>query len=289
MTSALRTDLHEKNRQSWNEATKAHNSHKGDQGAFLRSGGSTLFPEELDLLGEVRGTNLVHLLCNSGQDSLSLAALGAQVTGVDISDEAISFARQLSSDSGIAATFHRSDVFDWLAAQVENSPRFDLAFSSYGAIGWLSDLQAWMRGVAATLVPGGRLVIVEFHPFAFQFDPKWQLKYDYFGGSPCFEEDGVGDYVADSGDGLWPQGTTEGLHGFSNPHPTYEFQWSLSEILGAVLSAGLVLERFEEYPYSNGWKGFEGMRQDSSRRFYAPEELPQLPLMFGLSARKNSP
>ncbi|MCH9648717.1 MAG: class I SAM-dependent methyltransferase [Deltaproteobacteria bacterium] len=284
----MRTDLHEKNRQSWNEATRAHNSHKGDQGAFFRGGGSTLFPEELDLLGEVKGTHLVHLLCNSGQDSLSLAALGAQVTGVDISDEAISFARQLSSDSGIAASFHRSDVFDWLAARDADSPRFDLAFSSYGAIGWLSDLQAWMRGVAATLVPGGRLVIVEFHPFAFQFDPQWKLKYDYFGGSPMLEEGGVDDYVAESGDGLWPQGTTEGVRGFSNPHPTYEFQWSLSEIFASLLAADLTLERFQEYPYSNGWRGFEGMREGADRRFYAPEELPKLPLMFGLSARKGT-
>ncbi|MEJ5222192.1 MAG: hypothetical protein WHT63_09315 [Tepidiforma sp.] len=61
-----RRDLHELNRRSWNEATRAHNSHKGDQAAFFRAGGSTLFPEELDLLGPLEGKRLVHLQCNAG-------------------------------------------------------------------------------------------------------------------------------------------------------------------------------------------------------------------------------
>jgi 2-polyprenyl-3-methyl-5-hydroxy-6-metoxy-1,4-benzoquinol methylase len=107
----LARELHEDNRRSWNSATRAHNSHKGDQAGFLRSGGSTLFPEEAELLGDVAGQRLVHLQCNSGQDSLSLAALGADVTGVDISDEAVRFATTLSAQSGMPATFVRSDVF----------------------------------------------------------------------------------------------------------------------------------------------------------------------------------
>ncbi len=107
-----RNALLEDNRVSWNAATRAHNSHKGDQARFFREGGSTLRPEEIALLGNVHGLRLVHLLCNSGQDTLSLARLGAIVTGVDISDEAIAFARKLSADAGIPATFERADVFD---------------------------------------------------------------------------------------------------------------------------------------------------------------------------------
>src|SRR5689334_16683391 len=101
--------LREANRRSWNAATRAHNSHKGDQARYFREGGSTLRPEELGLLGEVAGLRVVHLLCNSGQDTLSIARLGADVTGVDISDEAITFATQLAVEAGIAATFARDD------------------------------------------------------------------------------------------------------------------------------------------------------------------------------------
>ena len=39
-----RKDLHEKNRLSWNAAMPAQNSHKHDQAAFLRAGGSSLAP-----------------------------------------------------------------------------------------------------------------------------------------------------------------------------------------------------------------------------------------------------
>ncbi|MGH2345354.1 MAG: class I SAM-dependent methyltransferase, partial [Chloroflexota bacterium] len=109
-----RKDLHEKNRLSWNAAMPAQNSHKQDQAAFLRAGGSTLFPEERELLGDIAGLSLVHLLCNDGESTLSCAQLGATVTGVDISDAAIEIARRLARETRIAATFHCMDVFDWI-------------------------------------------------------------------------------------------------------------------------------------------------------------------------------
>src|SRR4051794_22698956 len=109
------SSLHEANRLSWNEATVAHNSHKGDQAAFYRAGGNKLFAEDFELLGDIRGLDAVHLQCNSGQDTLSLVTMGASLTGVDISDEAIDFARRLSTESGVPATFIRSDIYDWLA------------------------------------------------------------------------------------------------------------------------------------------------------------------------------
>src|SRR5689334_8773165 len=129
----MRKDLHEENRLSWNAATEAHNSHKGDQAAFFRQGGLTLYAEEIALLGDVKGLSIVHLQCNAGQDTLSIARLGAQMTGVDISDTAIDFARQLSQDCGIAATFQRMDIYDWLEQTAQSEQRFDIAFCSYGA------------------------------------------------------------------------------------------------------------------------------------------------------------
>jgi 2-polyprenyl-3-methyl-5-hydroxy-6-metoxy-1,4-benzoquinol methylase len=110
-----RKRLREQNRFSWNGVVGAHDSHRGDLAGFLRAGGNTLFPEELELLGDLEGKALAHLQCNSGGDSLSLAVRGATVTGVDISDAAISSARRLSKQTGIPAGFERADVYDWLA------------------------------------------------------------------------------------------------------------------------------------------------------------------------------
>ncbi|GMQ77825.1 MAG: hypothetical protein BMS9Abin02_0315 [Anaerolineae bacterium] len=130
----LRRDLHEENRTSWNEATVAHNSHKADQVQFFKNRGSTLFPEELSLLGDVSDQKIVHLQCNAGQDSISLALLGADVLGVDISDTAINFAKELSAGSGVAARFVRADLYDWFKNCSDQQGIFDIAFSSYGSI-----------------------------------------------------------------------------------------------------------------------------------------------------------
>ncbi len=284
----MRHELHEENRRSWNAATVAHNSHKGDQAVFLRGGGSTLFPEERELLGEVAGRTLVHLQCNSGQDTLSLAALGAAATGVDISDEAVDFARRLSAESGIPAAFERADVYDWLAAAGSAERRFDLAFSSYGAVCWLSDLRAWARGIAGVLAPGGRFVLVEFHPVASMFDEKMRLFFPYFSGGRAFAwDEGVRDYVALSGEGLLHGAEyREGVVDFHNPHRAHEFAWGLGDVVGALLDAGLVLEALREWPYSNGCSFYEGMRPLPGRRWAPPEGVPEIPLMYGVAARK---
>jgi len=280
----LKKELHEANRLSWNAATRAHNSHKGDQARFLREGGSTLFPEELGLLGELKGRSLLHLQCNSGQDTLSLVHHGAEVTGVDISDEAIDFARRLSADSGLPGTFERADVYDWLAAAP--AQRFDRVFSSYGAIYWLSDLEPWARGIARVLRPGGRFVLVEFHPTLWIFDEKLKLTYPYSGGHHVPEAMGVGDYVALSGKGLVPWGYEEGVRDFKNPHPSHGFQWGIGDIINPLLRHGLMLERLEEYCYANGWNGIAGMREAPGNRYLLPEGVPELPLLLGLQVRK---
>ena len=277
-------DLHEENRLAWNEATRAHNSHKRDQAKFLREGGNTLFPEEIELLGDVRGLSLVHLQCNAGQDTLSLAQRGAVVTGVDISDEAIAFALQLAEDSEIPATFVRMDVYDWL---VETEQRFDLVFCSYGALCWLSDLGLWAQGIAAVLKPGGRFVCVDFHPFLMVFEDDWTLQYPYFSEGQVFTwEEGVGDYVAASGEALAPSGYVEGVQDFQNPNRVHEFQWTVAEIVTALLDAGLTITALREYPYSNGAKLCQGIRETPGGRMIPPQGMPSLPLMVGIVAQK---
>jgi SAM-dependent methyltransferase len=277
--------LHEENRRSWNAATDAHNSHKRDQAGFLRDGGSTLFPDEIELLGELAGKSLVHLQCNAGQDTLSLARLGAVVTGVDISDTAIAFATQLSIDAGIPATFVRQDVYDWLAEAGTNAARYDIVFCSYGAICWLSDLTTWAQGIAAILHPDGRFVVIDFHPYAMTLDEHWQRAYPYFaGGAATRWDEGIGDYVAMSGEALAPSGYETGIEAFANPHPVHEFLWGIGEIVTALIEAGLRITALREYPHSNGAKLFDDMRELPGKRMVPPEGTPSLPMMYGIVA-----
>ena len=277
---------HEINRLSWNEATKAHNSHKGDQAAFFRAGGSTLFAEERGLLGDVAGETLLHLQCNCGQDSLSIVRhLRAIVTGVDISDEAIRFARQLSRDSGIQARYVRADIYDFFA---DASERYDNIFSSYGVLCWLSDLAAWGRGIARSLNPGGRFILVDFHPALMMFDQQWQLRHEYMGGVPYELESGVGDYVAWTGAAAEVDALLPGIRDFRNPRPGVEFQWGVAEVASALIDAGLRLSHFAEYNYCNGFKPMADMVDLGGRRYAMPAHLPQnTPMMFSLVAESK--
>lgn len=266
-------------RRSWNLATRNHNARKGDQGALLRSGRDVLFPEELELLGPLKGVSLVHLQCNAGQDTLGLARRGAKVTGVDFSDEAIAFARTLSVDSSLPADFVESEVVSWL----HSTPlRFERAFCSYGVTGWLDDLHAWASGVFRVLEPGGRLVYVEFHPLTYSITREFKLGGDdYFETQPFGEP--VSDYVAESGDGL---GAVAHAETVENAIPATSWQHGMGEVLDALARAGLVLERVQEWPYANGCKLIETLVPLGERRWGWPPGVARLPLMYGVSARR---
>ncbi len=278
----------DQNRRSWNAVVGAHDSHRGDLARFLGAGGSTLFPEERRLLGGLSGLTLAHLQCNSGGDTLSLAGLGAAVTGVDLSDEAIRSARSLSEGGGIPARFVRADVYDWLAEAATRGERYDVVFASYGVVCWLQDLDRWARGIASILQPGGRFVLVDFHPAAEVFDEDWNPARDYpSGGEPSLLEEGVGDYVGASSGGLTPAGFAGGVRGFENPEPCLLFRWGLGEVVTALPRAGLEVTALEEYPHSNGERHCAGMREMPGRRMLPPENVPAVPLMYGLRAEKN--
>ena len=276
-------DALEQTRRSWNHATRNHNAHKGDRAALLAAGLELLYPEELDLLGDLEGVDLVHLQCNAGQDTLCLARRGATATGVDFADEAVTFARELSTGSGIPATFVQAEVQSWME---QTDQRFDVAFTSYGTTGWLRDIARWGRGVHRILRPGGRLVYVEFHPVSWSVAPEPPFGLtgdDYFAEEPFLEP--VGDYVAESIDGKG-LGAIELGETTENTIPATSWQHGMAQVLQAVIDAGLALERIEEWPYSNGYRAKSGLVLVGDRRFGWPEGTARIPLMYGLSARR---
>jgi SAM-dependent methyltransferase len=162
--------------------------------------------------------------------------------------------------------------------------RFDLAFSSLGATGWLPDLDAWARGVERVLVPGGAFVYVEFHPAAWSFDKELALKGDDYFAEGIFREP-VGDYVLESGAalGVVTEGPSE-----PNTIPATAWQHGMGKVLDALARAGLVLERVREHPYSNGCRLLSRLVPDptDARRWVFPEGVARVPLMYGLRARK---
>lgn len=277
------------NRRSWNAATTAHLSHRSGMADYLRGGGSTLFADERNLLGDVAGQRVIHLQCHTGEDTLSLAQVGAIATGVDLSDVAIDAARDLSRDAGIDATFVCAEVCDWLDTVTRDGVRADVVFASYGVICWHDDLQRLMDGVAGVLAQGGRFVLVEFHPVAAMFDADWQFRFAYGDGRALHSADGVGDYVGASGDTLTPGGFDAGVQEFRNPWPAHLHQWGLGDVVSAVAAAGLRVETLRELPWLNGERAFNRMQPttDGERRLRPPSDVPELPLLYALSAQRT--
>ncbi len=154
----------EHNRQSWNELTPLHfNSEFYDVEGF-KQGKTSLNHIELNEIGDVSEKKLLHLQCHFGMDTLSFARMGADVTGVDLSDEAIRTAQQLSSELNIPARFIQSNVYE---IDQKLDEKFDIVYTSYGAINWLNDLDLWAKIIDRFLKPGGKFYIIEFHPFIY--------------------------------------------------------------------------------------------------------------------------
>ncbi|UCC44032.1 MAG: class I SAM-dependent methyltransferase, partial [Candidatus Zixiibacteriota bacterium] len=129
---------HEKNRAAWNQIVDLHIKHMEYRTTEVIGGGSSLKPIELKALGDVKGKSLLHLMCQFGLDSLSWARLGADVIGVDISDQSIRRANEIMARTDLKAGFVRCDVLD-LVGEIDR--QFDIVFQSYGTHVWVSDIR----------------------------------------------------------------------------------------------------------------------------------------------------
>ena len=223
---------------------------------------------DADALGSLAGLEVVHLQCHLGTDTLSWARHGARVSGLDFSPKSIEAARTLASDCGIDARFYCADVYD--AVEAVGGRRFDIVYTGIGALGWLPDLQLWAQVVAGLLRTGGVLYLVEIHPLVIgMMHDGRTLDLDVFEADFVRWDDKGGTYAA-------PDAVMENT-------VTYERAHSLSDVITAVLDAGLTLELFHEQSYTNApWPWTE--RGDDGY-YRLPAGRPRFPLTYSLRAR----
>lgn len=260
-------DYTEINRKSWNKKTDFHlKSEFYDMDGFLQ-GKSSLNDIELELLGDIKGKSLLHLQCHFGQDTISLATLGADCVGVDLSDNAIRNATRIATELDATARFICSDLYD-LPKHLDE--RFDIVFASYGTIGWLPDLDRWAEIVSTFLKPGGRFVFVEFHPVVWMFDDNFEtIGYNYFNTGPIVE-------------------TYEGTYADKSADLKQEYvMWnhSLGEVIGGLLKSGLQLKHFEEFDYSP-YNCFYNTKLIAPKKYRIVHLDNRIPMVYALVAEK---
>ncbi len=272
----MRDEHRELNRRWWDERVPIHTESEFYDVDAFKAGAQTLEPFELEEVGPVESKRLVHLQCHFGLGALSWARRGASVVGLDFSGPAIEAARELTALLDLDASFVAADLYD--AVEALRGERFDVVYTGLGALNWLDDLPRWASIVVQLLSPGGFLYLSEFHPFADVFaDEDLTVAYDYF-------HDPAGLRLADDG------GTYADLEASTVHNATHEWAHPISEVLGAVLEAGLRLELFKEHDYtlSPRWPHLE-LDPDApvARNVYRqPEGTPHLPLIYSLRARR---
>jgi ubiquinone/menaquinone biosynthesis C-methylase UbiE len=262
----------EANRTLWNAWTRLHKDSEEYDLPGFRAGRCALKPIELAELGNVGGKTMLHLQCHFGLDTLSWARRGAQVTGVDLSDEAIHLARSLSSELGIPGEFLCSDLYE-LPRVLER--KFDIVFTSYGVLVWLRDILAWGEIIARFLKPGGTFYIAEFHPATMMFDnaeeaTDFRVAFPYFHRAEPIRWAGQGSYAA-------PDAPYHSV--------TYEWTHTLADVVSALIAAGLRIEHLHEFPYSI-CRSFPFLERDAHGLWRAPGREDSVPLLFSIKARK---
>lgn len=262
---------HDANRVAWNEGAAHYRAELADTVAFIRAGRSNLHPIERANFKRLTGPladwceSAVHLQCASGRDTLSLYNEGVpNVVGVDISDVHIETAKQTSAQLGVPATWHACDILD--TPDTLNASA-DLVYTGRGALCWLHDIDAWAQVVARLLKPGGVLHVLDEHPVSWLFDTHAAdyrpVAIDYFRHSESVRG--------------WPESYLGNAgRDASEMALKYERVWTLSDVVNAVVGAGLRVEYLGEHPESY-WDIFPNLK---------PELRGLIPLTFSLLARR---
>lgn len=255
------------NKKWWNDVTPIHASSKLYNLESFKKGKTSLESIERTEIGDVRGKTLLHLMCHFGMDTLSWAREGAIVTGVDISDESIKLAKKLSKETSIAAEFKCSDIYE-LPKILDK--KFDIIFASYGVLLWLLNIKKFAKLLHYFLKPGGLFYIVELHPFTDILSCDFKISYSYFKRGPHLD-DSPGTYADWDAD----------IKG-----NTYIWSYTLSDIVNALINAGLKIQYLHEFPFTmyDQFPGF--MEKNEKGQYVFKNKKIQIPLMFSLKAIK---
>lgn len=183
------------NRRLWNVISHGYQAEHDPQiGAAPRLWGMYAIPDaRLHALGEVVSGRVLELGCGAGQWSRSVAAEGATVVGVDLSEA------QLAAAAG-AMGAARYPLVQGAAEQLPfASDSFDVVFCDHGGLSWAPP-QLAVPEAARVLRRGGRLVFNVTSPwFAACYDDDTdrvtrQLRHDYFTLGTMAEDHGAASY-----------------------------------------------------------------------------------------------
>lgn len=184
----------------------------------IHYGPSSPNEDELRLLGDLAGKQVLELGCGGGQCSVAFALRGARVTGIDFAEGQLAFARALAAEHGVEVEFLQRDVRD-LSPFADAS--HDIVFSAF-ALMYLDDRPRVFREVYRVLKPGGVFAFSVDHPFFRKIDLETLTVVESYNETGPAEDD-LGQLGA-----------------------TTMYRYRLSDLHNALVDAGFVVERLVE-------------------------------------------
>lgn len=255
----------EANKKAWGLVSKDHYKHFKKR---FEEDNYFLNPIVVKELGDIAGKKVLHLQCNTGADSIVLAKMGADVMGVDLVPDNIHYAKQLAKDLEVEnVDFMESDIMELME---NHEGKYDMVFTSDGAIGWLPDLKKWGRTIRHFLKDDGYFYVHDSHPFYLTFDEEkinngvTEIKYPYFKDTPDADEE-IGGYASEKKEAK-----------------NYFWMFTLSDLINSLAQAGLFIEFLHEYDRCA--PGMGGTTEDEEGLLYYPTLEGAVPITFSLKA-----
>ncbi len=235
-------DKHEANRQRWDAGSESWAKGADSRGIWQRCPSEpelVLSDKELEYVADISGKHVCVLGSGDNQVVFALAGLGGIVTSVDISQKQLDVAERRAQELDLSISFIRADVTD---LSVIDSSAFDIVYTGGHVAVWVSDIETYYGEAARIIRPGGLFIVAEYHPFRriWKESPdRLTVEYPYFEGGP-FEFDVSADILRSKPGSL----------------KAYEFHWTISDYINAVLKAGCrVLEIGEFGEDVADWEG----------------------------------
>lgn len=268
-------ELMEINKKFWDERAVLHEGSEYYDLKGIEKGKNSLVDYEIQELGDINGKKIIHLQCHIGTESISLAKLGADVTGVDYSASAIEIAKRLSEKCDSDCKFICANVYD--VESILNGMKFDIVYVNFGAITLLPDLDKWAELIYNLLNDNGFLYLNELHPISSVLSVDQPLFVgDYFSKEPrMFDEKGS-----------YADGVDERFSIETKNNKIIVWDRSLGEIITTIAEHGFRIEFVHEYAgYVDQRFHYQEKRENGL--WYAKKGMPNTPATFSIKAIKS--
>ena len=252
--------IHEVNRKRWDAGSEQWAKGADSRGLWRRCPSEpelVLSAKELEYVADLSGKRVCVLGSGDNQVVFALAGLGGILTSVDISQEQLDVAERRARELDLSISFVRADVTD---LSMIGGGTFDIVYTGGHVAVWVSEIDAYYAEATRIIRPNGLFIVAEYHPFRRIWKEsldRLTVECSYFERGP-FEFDVSEDILRSEPGSL----------------KSYEFHWTISDYINAVLKAGCrVLEVGEFGKNVADWEG-------------AP--LEGLPEYFVVIARKEA-